>query len=67
MGSSYDQELVRDLPHDARGLCLFRFGRYVEAVHEYTAALRWSPGNPAYRARLALANARAGRALPAAK
>jgi glycosyltransferase involved in cell wall biosynthesis len=61
VGPSYDEALVHDLPRDARGLCLFRLGRYAEAAHEYAAAVQWAPENPAYRAKWAIATARAER------
>jgi glycosyltransferase involved in cell wall biosynthesis len=63
-GPSYDEELVRDLPHEARGLCMFRLGRYAEAAEEYAAALSYDPGNAEYRAKLALSTARARAAVP---
>jgi glycosyltransferase involved in cell wall biosynthesis len=62
VGPSYSERLVRDLPHDARGLCLFRLGRFSEAAQAYAAALHWAPDEAAYRAKAALANARAARA-----
>jgi Flp pilus assembly protein TadD len=62
-GPSYDQELVGELPHEARGLCMFRLGRYAEAAEEYAAALSHAPGNAEYRAKLALSTARAGRSV----
>jgi glycosyltransferase involved in cell wall biosynthesis len=58
-GPSYDEELLGELPHEARGLCMFRLGRYAEAAEEYAAALSFAPGNVEYRAKLALATARA--------
>ena len=58
-GPSYDEELLRDLPHEARGLCMFRLGRYAEAAQEYAAALAFQPESAEYRAKLALATARA--------
>ena len=63
IGPSYDEGLVHDLSHDARGLCLFRLGRYAEAAQEYAAAAQWAPENLAYRAKLAIATARAARAI----
>jgi glycosyltransferase involved in cell wall biosynthesis len=63
LGPSYDEQLIHEFSHDARGLCLFRLGRYTEAAQEYSAAARWAPGNPAYSAKVAIATARAARAV----
>jgi glycosyltransferase involved in cell wall biosynthesis len=62
-GTSYDEALVRDLPHEARGLCMFRLGRYGEAAEEYAAALSYAPDNAEYRAKLALSTGRARRSV----
>jgi glycosyltransferase involved in cell wall biosynthesis len=59
LGPSYDQRFVQELPHDALGLCLFRLGRYEDAAQCYQAAAMSAPGNPAYRAKVALARAKA--------
>jgi glycosyltransferase involved in cell wall biosynthesis len=63
LGPSYDEQLIHEFSHDARGLCLFRLGRYAEAAQEYSAAARWAPENLAYSAKLAIATARASRAV----
>ncbi|WP_433296748.1 glycosyltransferase [Pseudonocardia sp. CA-142604] len=65
LGPSYDEQLIHEFSHDARGLCLFRLGRYTEATQEYAAAAQWAPENPAYGAKLAIARARGGRAVDA--
>jgi Flp pilus assembly protein TadD len=57
-GPSYDEELLGELPHEARGLCMFRLGRYAEAAEEYAVALSYAPDNAEYRAKLALSTAR---------
>jgi tetratricopeptide (TPR) repeat protein len=57
-GPSYDEVLFRDLPHESRGLCMFRLGRYAEAAEEYAVALSYAPDNAEYRAKLALSTAR---------
>jgi tetratricopeptide (TPR) repeat protein len=64
-GPSYGEEMVRDLPHEARGLCLFRLGRYAEAAEEYATALSYVPANAEYRAKFALSRARAHRSVRA--
>ena len=63
-GPSYDEELLGELPHEARGLCMFRLGRYAEAAVEYAAALSFAPANAEYRTKLVLATARARGRVP---
>jgi tetratricopeptide (TPR) repeat protein len=58
-GPAYDQQLVGELPWDAKGLCHLRLGAYDQAAAAYTAAARCAPGNPSYRVKSQLAKARA--------
>jgi tetratricopeptide (TPR) repeat protein len=59
---AYDAPIVGELPLSAKGLCLFRLGRYTEAAEAYATAARCAPENPSYpvKAELALARARKG-------
>lgn len=63
-GPSHDEGLLGELPHEARGLCMFRLGRHPEAAVEYAAALSFAPANAEYRTKLVLATARAGGRVP---
>lgn len=59
-GISYDERLFGSFAHGARGLCLFRLGRYREAARAYAAAEACEPGEPEHRVRRQLAELRAG-------
>jgi tetratricopeptide (TPR) repeat protein len=48
---SYDRRLFGAWPHDARGLCLFRLGRFDEAAAAYRAAELDDPDSREYRAK----------------
>jgi glycosyltransferase involved in cell wall biosynthesis len=50
-GVSYDERIFGEFAHDARGVCLFRLGRYAEAAEAYAEALRANPTSLAYRAK----------------
>jgi tetratricopeptide (TPR) repeat protein len=63
-GPAYEERLFGELAHDARGLCLFRLGRYRDAALAYAAAAR-SRDDRAYRVKRELALARCVRADPA--
>ena len=58
-GASYDERIFGEFAHEARGLCLFRLGRYAEAAEAYDEALRENPGHLAYRAKRDVAAGRA--------
>jgi glycosyltransferase involved in cell wall biosynthesis len=55
---AYDARLFGTYSHDALGLCCFRLGRFRDSAHYYALAEAGDPGNPAYRARRLLAEAR---------
>ena len=59
-GPSYDERLFTELVHEARGLCLFRLGRYEESADAYALAAANAPGDKSYdvKRKLALARAR---------
>ncbi len=61
---AYDAPIVGELPWSAKGLCLFRLGRYTEAAGAYAAAARCEPENPSYPVKAELALARARKAGP---
>jgi tetratricopeptide (TPR) repeat protein len=58
-GPAYDQQLVGELPWDAKGTCYFRLGAYDQAADAYAAAAGCAPDNPSYRVKGQLARARA--------
>ncbi len=59
---AYEQRMLTEAPHEVRGLCLFRLGRYTEAAAEYEQAARFAPDNASYPVKRELALARARRA-----
>lgn len=61
-GPSYDQAIFAEYAHEARGVCLFRLGRYVEAANAYAQASQIDPGNLRYRAKQQVALGRARQA-----
>jgi len=61
-GPAYDARIFGEFTHDARGVCLFRLGRYAEAADAYAEALRCDPGNLAFRSKWTVAEARARKA-----
>jgi glycosyltransferase involved in cell wall biosynthesis len=63
-GPSYDARLFTELAPDARGLCLFRLGRYEESACAYAQAAKSAPGERSYAIKQQLALARARRAGP---
>ena len=50
-GPAYDQRIFGEYAHEARGVCLFRLGRYDEAADAYGRASEIDPANLAYRAK----------------
>jgi glycosyltransferase involved in cell wall biosynthesis len=58
-GPAYDARIFGAFAQEARGVCLFRLGRYGEAADAFAEALRGDPGNPRYRSKWTLAHARA--------
>jgi tetratricopeptide (TPR) repeat protein len=58
-GVSYDERIFGELAHEARGLCLFRLGRYAEAADAYARAADANPAELRYRASRAVALGRA--------
>ncbi len=61
-GPAYDRRIFGEFAHEARGLCLFRLGRYAEAAEAYGQASDIDPANLAYRAKRHAALGRAARA-----
>jgi tetratricopeptide (TPR) repeat protein len=57
---AYDARLFGAWAHDSLGLCCFRLGRFRDSARYYALAEAGDPGEPAYRARRLLAEARAG-------
>jgi tetratricopeptide (TPR) repeat protein len=64
-GPAYEERLFGELAHDARGLCLFRLGRYRDAALAYAAAALHSLDDRGYSVKRELALARCARADPA--
>jgi glycosyltransferase involved in cell wall biosynthesis len=62
-GVSYDERIFGEVAHDARGLCLFRLGRYAEAAEAYARAAQANPAELRYRASRTVALGRSGRAV----
>jgi glycosyltransferase involved in cell wall biosynthesis len=58
-GPAYDERLFGEIAHEARGLCLFRMGRYHDAAAAYAEAERSAPDDPTYGVKRQLALARA--------
>jgi glycosyltransferase involved in cell wall biosynthesis len=58
-GVAYDRGIFGEFVHEARGLCLFRLGRYAEAAEAYAQASRIDPDNLAYRSKRQVALGRA--------
>jgi tetratricopeptide (TPR) repeat protein len=61
-GVAYDARIFGEFAQQARGVCLFRLGRYQEAADAYAEASRANPANLEYRAKLKVALGRAGQA-----
>jgi tetratricopeptide (TPR) repeat protein len=61
-GPAYDERIFGEYAHEARGLCLFRLGRYAEAAEAYGRASAIDPSNLAYRAKRHVALGRVERA-----
>ena len=57
--AAYERSIFRDQAHAARGLCLFKLGRYGEAEAAYAAAEREQPASEELRVKRQLAAARA--------
>jgi tetratricopeptide (TPR) repeat protein len=57
---AYDERIFGSAAHAARGLCLFRLGRYAEATAAYRAAERLEPDELELRVKRRLAEVRAG-------
>jgi glycosyltransferase involved in cell wall biosynthesis len=55
LGPAYDEGIFGALSHDARGVCLFRLGRHVEAAAAWAAAADSAPDDPSYPAKQGLA------------
>ena len=64
-GPSYDAGIFGALSYDARGVCLFRLGRFAEAAQAWEAAAGAAPGDPSLAVKRDLARGRAARS-PAA-
>ena len=60
-GPSYDAGIFGALSHDARGVCLFRLGRYADAARAWEAAADAAPGDPSLAVKRDLARGRAAR------
>jgi tetratricopeptide (TPR) repeat protein len=60
-GPAYDQRIFGEFAHEARGLCLFRLGRYAEAADAYGRAAQIDPANLEYRAKRHVALGRSER------
>ena len=45
---AYERRMLTEAPHEVRGLCLFRLGRYTEAAAEYEQAAQFAPDNASY-------------------
>jgi tetratricopeptide (TPR) repeat protein len=58
-GPAYDRRLLEEAPWAAKGLCLFRLGRYEEAASAYEMAAAAAPGDSSYRVKARLAKAKA--------
>jgi len=56
---AYDQRIFGEYAQEARGVCLYRLGRYCEAAQAFTRALDIAPGNLTYRAKQQMALRRA--------
>src|SRR5205807_3188848 len=56
---AYPAELFRSRAADARGLCLFRLGRFQEAAAAYRQAERFEPDELAHRLKRVLSEHRA--------
>jgi tetratricopeptide (TPR) repeat protein len=58
---AYPSEMFGPRAAEARGLCLFRLGRYRDAAEAYADAERFEPDEPAHRLKRLLAEHRAAR------
>jgi glycosyltransferase involved in cell wall biosynthesis len=67
-GPSYDERMFNEFAYEARGICLFRLGRYAEAADAFAQACRCDPSHLGYRAKqqVALGRARGSSAARAA-
>jgi tetratricopeptide (TPR) repeat protein len=61
-GPAYDERIFGEFAHEARGLCLFRLGRYAEAAAAYGRASEIDPTNLPYRSKRHVALGRMQRA-----
>lgn len=61
-GVAYDARIFGEFAHQARGVCLFRLGRYREAADAYAQASQANPASLEYRAKEKVALGRAGQA-----
>jgi len=59
MTRAYDASIFGANAHAAAGLCAFRLGRYGESAKHYARAEALAPGNPEFRIKRQLAEARA--------
>lgn len=57
-GPAYDERIFGEYAHEARGVALFRLGRYDEAAEAFTAAAQLDPENVRYRAKATAARSR---------
>jgi tetratricopeptide (TPR) repeat protein len=60
-GPAYDRGIFAEYTHEARGVCLFRLGRYADAAEAYAQASTIDPASVRYRAKWRVALGRAGR------
>ncbi len=54
-GPAYDARIFDEFAHEARGVCLFRLGRYADAADAYGRAVARDPANLGYSAKRAVA------------
>jgi|HubBroStandDraft_4_1064222.scaffolds.fasta_scaffold53589_2 hypothetical protein len=58
---AYDRSLIGERTHAARGVCLFKLGRYADAAAAYAAALQEAPDDLSYAVKHRLAMSRVDR------